>query len=39
MTDVLRDLVEQTTAFEEPAVTTGSTGECGWLPQDEQAAG
>jgi hypothetical protein len=36
MTDVLRDLVEQTAELDEPTVTTGSTGECAWPPADEE---
>jgi hypothetical protein len=35
MTDALRALLDQETVLEEPAVTTGSTGECTWLPSDE----
>lgn len=36
MTDVLRDLIRTATVLEGPAVTTGSTGECAWLPNDEE---
>lgn len=39
MTDALRSLLDQATELQEPAVTTGSTGERTWLPSDEDAPG